>query len=246
MCAEGRNTLVHEGGCTTRMPDSPGVDLRGSSGMRAERPSPEILTRNLKTTSDKIRTLAKEGYSRIEIAKLLSIRYQHVRKVLVDAGITDGLRLQREIPHLPTPVDAAPSPRIPPELLLQAGFRSIGEWTRTDAGSIALKGNPPTNPGVYAFVLDDFVVYVGLALRGVANRMRDYRRGDKRQKTSARINSRIKATVESGQSVKVLVAAPGPGEWNGLPVSTAAGLEVGLIQAIRPKWNIQVGTRAKT
>jgi hypothetical protein len=46
----------------------------------------------LQTTSAKIWALAGAGYGRTEIAKLLGIRYQHVRKVLLDAGIKNGLR----------------------------------------------------------------------------------------------------------------------------------------------------------
>lgn len=34
------------------------------------------------TTSDKIRALAARGVARADIAKMLSIRYQHVRNVL--------------------------------------------------------------------------------------------------------------------------------------------------------------------
>jgi hypothetical protein len=36
----------------------------------------------------------------------------------------------------------------------------------------------------------------------------------------------------------VLVATPGTSVWNGLPVNMAAGLEGGLIQAMRPARNI--------
>lgn len=38
---------------------------------------------SLPTTSAKIRYLTSEGYSRGEVARLLDIRYQHVRNVLV-------------------------------------------------------------------------------------------------------------------------------------------------------------------
>lgn len=41
---------------------------------------PELST--IKTTSDKIRFLNNQGKSRSEIAKILEIRYQHVRNVL--------------------------------------------------------------------------------------------------------------------------------------------------------------------
>ena len=37
----------------------------------------------LETTSAKIRALAKHGFSRGDIARVLNIRYQHVRNVLI-------------------------------------------------------------------------------------------------------------------------------------------------------------------
>jgi len=55
-----------------------------------QRRSPEEITQGLQTTSDKIRALANAGYECVEIAKLLDIRYQHVRNVLLGSGITTG------------------------------------------------------------------------------------------------------------------------------------------------------------
>jgi hypothetical protein len=43
----------------------------------------EAKTAEFKTTSDKIRYLNSKGYTRMQIAKLLGKRYQHVRNVLV-------------------------------------------------------------------------------------------------------------------------------------------------------------------
>lgn len=40
------------------------------------------------TKAEKIRTLARAGYLRADIARLLGVRYQHVRRVLLGAGIT--------------------------------------------------------------------------------------------------------------------------------------------------------------
>jgi hypothetical protein len=40
----------------------------------------EKVVEGLETTSDKVRALARAGYPRTEISKLLEIRYQHVRK----------------------------------------------------------------------------------------------------------------------------------------------------------------------
>ena len=39
------------------------------------------------------------------------------------------------------------------------------------------------------------------------------------------------------KNVRVLFAMPENSEWNGLPVVIAEGLEVGLIESIRPSWN---------
>jgi bifunctional DNA-binding transcriptional regulator/antitoxin component of YhaV-PrlF toxin-antitoxin module len=44
----------------------------------------QAQTSGLSTKADKIRSLAKAGYTRQQIADFLGIRYQHVRNVLVD------------------------------------------------------------------------------------------------------------------------------------------------------------------
>ena len=60
--------------------------------MQQERQAAGEVVKGLPTTSAKIRALAQAGYDRTEISEFLRIRYQHVRKVLIDAGITNGLR----------------------------------------------------------------------------------------------------------------------------------------------------------
>jgi hypothetical protein len=195
----------------------------------------------LTTKSDKIRALAKAGYDRTEISKILDIRYQHVRNVLLQSGFSGGLRREAEAEHEPVEVDAAPAPREDTswEVLTDAGFEFIGEWTQDPESLIRLDAKAPTLPGVYAFIVDDVVVYVGLTVNTLKTRFDQYRRGHKGQRTSSRINGRIAETLNAGKKVKVLVATPEPSEWQELPVNTAAGLEVGLIEMIRPSWNIR-------
>jgi hypothetical protein len=206
--------------------------------MTTERVRADLLIQDLKTKSDKIRALSKAGYSRTDISEVLGIRYQHVRKVLLDAGISIGLRRRAEVPQPPIPVADAPRRNIPPSTLLEAGFRLIGEWAFAPAEKITLEGHAPDEPGIYAFVLGDVIVYVGVTLRSLQGRMRQYRRGDPRQRTSCRVNGLIKTALESGQNIKVLTATPEACEWNGLPVNTSAGMEVALIQLMKPEWNI--------
>jgi hypothetical protein len=206
-----------------------------------QRLSTEEITQGLQTTSDKIRALAHASYDRTEISQILGIRYQHVRNVLLQSGFTGGLRRSAEAEREPVEVDATPAPREDTswKVLTDAGFQFLGEWTHDPESQIRLDAKAPAAPGVYAFVVDDIVVYVGLTLSGLKTRLDQYRRGHKGQKTSSRINGRISQTLHEGKKVKVLVATPEPQEWQELPVNTAAGLEAGLIEMIRPSWNIR-------
>jgi hypothetical protein len=184
-----------------------------------ERPRVEEVIRDLETTSAKIRALAQAGYDRTEISQLLGIRYQHVRKVLLDAGITHGLRRQVQAEREPVVVDAKPAPRetTSSEVLLRAGFQFVGSWTQGPEGAIKLDTTATAEPGVYAFVVDDIVAYVGLTNNSLRTRFDQYRRGHEGQRTNARVKKLIVKTLSEGQQVKVLVATPEPLEWRGLP-----------------------------
>jgi len=188
-----------------------------------------LLSRDLQTKADKIRAIAKAGHSYAEISGILGIPYQHVWNVLGPKGA-----------KRPKPVSAPSRKEFRSEPLLRAGFRYVGEWTLSDGGEIS----PPRasdEPGVYAFVLDDVVVYIGLASRGLQGRLAQYIKPGRTQSTNIRIKSLIRDSLAGKRHVGVVVATPEPLKWHGLPVSTAAGLEAGLIQTIQPKWNMRGG-----
>jgi hypothetical protein len=208
-----------------------------------DRPPTEEVTRGLETKSAKIRALAKAGYNRAEIAQILGIRYQHVRNVLVTSGIAGGLRRGIEMEREPVTVDAEPAPREDTSWEVLRGFRLLGEWPLGSGGAIKFDAKVPIDPGVYAFVVDDIVRYVGLTNKGLRERLFQYQSGHKGQKTNARVKALIADAVTNGHAVKVFVSTPEPSEWNNLPVNTAAGLEAGLIQMIRPAWNIMMARR---
>ena len=194
------------------------------------------IVSELTTTSDKIRSLLREGYLRTEIADYLHIRYQHVRKVAVDAGIAGGL--QRGIVVLP-PHALAPvlkKERIAIDFLVDAGFIRIGHWAAREDG-IGLSAAVSKESGVYAFVINDEIMYVGITRTGFHRRMYNYQLGHHRQRTSHRINGILTEQVRAGVIVEIYGASPPALEWNGLPVNAAAGLEAGLIELIQPPWN---------
>jgi hypothetical protein len=199
------------------------------------------VTSGLTTKSEKIRALAKSDYSRVEIAALLGIRYQHVRKVLVDAGIVAGLKnVEVEIERSPVVVEFADDEieSVTAEFLIRAGFSVLGKWTQPSAGEILLSAKAPNDPGVYAFILEGVVVYVGLTQTGLRTRMDHYRRGHERQRTSRRVKGLIATALSEKKRVEVLIVVPPALDWNGLPINTAAGLEMGLIKLLKPAWNI--------
>jgi hypothetical protein len=61
--------------------------------------------------------------------------------------------------------------------------RLLGVWTRDPESALRLDAQGFPVPGVYAFVVHDVVVYVGLTKSGLHTRFEQYRRGHKRQRT---------------------------------------------------------------
>lgn len=196
----------------------------------------------LSTKAEKIRTLGRAGYPRADIARLLGVRYQHVRRVLLDAGITGGMKREVVLEREPFVGEIVLDDETPTstrsDVLLTAGFRHVGEWRLLAEGEFELSAPAPKEPGVYAFVVDGSVCYVGLTLTTLHGRLSQYRRGHIRQRTSARVKGLIAAALAIGQRVEVLVATPEAQTWNGLPVNTSAGLEAGLIRRIMTAWNM--------
>ena len=82
----------------------------------------ETVTTGLKTKSDKIRALSRQGVSTAEIAKFLDIRFQHVRNVLIQSGQyrTEGAAGQATVEGQDSvwaTVDAAGRVQLPAEFL---------------------------------------------------------------------------------------------------------------------------------
>lgn len=88
---------------------------------------------------------------RTEIRDILGLRYQHVRNVLVNAGMGDiGLKNT-------TPITAnkfsslSEKAEMKTENLYEYGFKEIAKWTLAD-NSLLLKGDVQSVPGCMLFV----------------------------------------------------------------------------------------------
>lgn len=201
------------------------------------RPEPSTVIAGLPTKSEMIRALARAGYSRTEIAKYLEIRYQHVRNVLVQAGITAGKRndlTRARDKRVEKTAESWPASR-----LLTSGFQKVSECHLTGDGTFQYSARSPAKPGVYAFSVNGLVAYIGLTRGDLRTRLGHYVYGHEKQRTSARVKGLILSALANGDNVEVYVACPPDLEWNGLPVDGASGLETGLIRLIKPPWNRQ-------
>lgn len=187
------------------------------------------------TKSAAIRALAKEGLPTAEIARRVGVRYQHAFNVLKQAGaIVPSTSAGRT-----TAVPPIAKPTLTVAQLMEGGFRLAACWT-VAADAVRIDRPLPKERGVYAFVIDGRAMYVGLATMGLAKRLYFYGKPGTTQRTSLRLNDVIRrGIVERGEVIEVYVATPPQLEWNGLPVSGDAGLELGLIQTFHLPWNVR-------
>lgn len=186
----------------------------------------------------KIRALAAEGLTTSEIAARAEVSYQHAYNVLRRSN--PGERRTRAKASRAMP--SGPKPQLTVAQLQRGGFTKACAWTMQDA-MLVLDPVLPKARGVYAFVRDGAALYIGLATKGVLHRFRSYRRPGRTQQTSLRLNEALKAAIARGEQIEIYVAHPPDMEWNGMPVSGDAGLELGLIEAFDLPWNIRGARR---
>lgn len=124
--------------------------------------------------------------------------------------------------------------------LEKSGFSKVGEWA-LDEDSLTLRRRADISgeDAVYAFVRGFEILHVGVAASPLRQRLRFYAKPGPTQRTSIRVGGLIIEEIRNGSSIEVLAAWPGRTDWNGLPVYLAHAVEIGLIRAIRPPWNIR-------
>jgi hypothetical protein len=197
------------------------------------------------TKSEDIRALADQGLGAAEIAHKLGIRYQHAYGVLKRRGTLPPRRsVGKEITDVTGHEQIQSKPLLSVDGLVTGGFEYAGRWILTDTGEIALDRPMAKEVGVYAFAMDDRVLYVGVATIGIAKRLYFYAKPGIGQITNLRLNRVIKTELVTRPFIDVYTAIPGDLEWNGLPVHGSAGLELGLIKKYALPWNIRNARRA--
>ena len=121
--------------------------------------------------------------------------------------------------------------------LIDAGFVHAGRWTKFE---VTTKLNLD-EPGVYAFVVDGEVKYIGKTDRSLSARFRSHRERteDAEQDDRLPVHFRLAETIYGGRAVEIYVLL-GAGQttmWRGLPVDVLSGLEAALIRQFDPPYN---------
>jgi hypothetical protein len=186
---------------------------------------------NLVSTSDQIRSLARDGVSTAEIARRLGIRYQQAYNVLHSS--------RANAPKLPGNPIVVAKPPLSPTVLSNGGFTLSSRWKLSEASQLILDKPVSSEVGVYAFAREDTVLYIGVATMGLAKRLYFYAKPGTSQRTSQRLNETLKKELKVVSHIDIYTALPPDLEWNGLPVHGSAGLELGLIKKYNLPWNIR-------
>jgi hypothetical protein len=129
--------------------------------------------------------------------------------------------------------------------LTDRGFRYGGEWPVGAEMRTQLLDQIPSTPGVYAFVADNEVCYIGKA-NNLHNRLQRYTRpnSDGLNGTAIRVRKKVRQALKAGKKVSAYFITPDVRSvtWNDFSLNVVPGLEESLIREMLPEWN-EYGTR---
>jgi hypothetical protein len=121
-----------------------------------------------------------------------------------------------------------------------AGFTESATWRLGADGRPRLDGEMPNEPGLYLFVDDGVVCYIGVTSGTLHKRMRPYSRRLKNAIAGRPVYNGIETALRAGRDVKVYTLCrvnPRRGNWKGLPIDHLIGVEAALIENLNPLWN---------
>lgn len=139
-------------------------------------------------------------------------------------------------------VQASTSPTV--DRLVAIGFKPAGRWSLTNQ-VLRLEVKPAVmheQNVLYAFVVDNALMYIGKTTQSLIKRMQGYRSPasnvERGGSTNIKNNRNIIDALTTGANVHIYVLHNMPVQHHGeFSVNLAAGLEDGLISSLAPPWN---------
>lgn len=129
------------------------------------------------------------------------------------------------------------------QMLRSLGFMEMGSW-EPHQGRIRfnLELSTGNTSVLYAFCINEEVMYLGKTTRSLMQRMQNYQTPGVSQATNIRNNGLIMEAIEAGKTVMILgLEENGELTYRGVEVSLIDGLEPVLIKRLKPSWNMRIG-----
>lgn len=126
------------------------------------------------------------------------------------------------------------------QYLLQIGFEVVGNWFFSNGRlKFVLQKHTQACNVLYAFTLEESVLYIGKTTQTLWQRMNGYCNPGPSQRTNIRNHHLITGTLQRGVGVKILALVPTERmSYQGFQVDIAAGIEDNLIAYFKPPWNV--------
>lgn len=123
--------------------------------------------------------------------------------------------------------------------LKQIGFKAAGAWTLVENEILCeLIEHSTASKVLYAFVVDEQLMYVGKTTQTLRKRMAGYRKPGGTQSTNINNHRNIRDCLANGRQVEVYALPDNGLSFHGpFHLDVAAGLEDSLIRDLSPPWN---------
>jgi hypothetical protein len=127
--------------------------------------------------------------------------------------------------------------------LVEWGFVEMAQFQASEEGDgrVFLSCTLKPVPAVYAWGVDDDVVYVGSCER-LFQRHRIGRRGVELPGKPQYCVAQLREALVRGEQVKLYAYSPETVDWHGMKITQRLDIELRLIREIQPTWNV-AGTR---
>lgn len=123
--------------------------------------------------------------------------------------------------------------------LEEIGFTLVGSWKSVEKGiNCDLSELADYSNALYAFSVEDDLVYIGKTTQTLRKRFAGYRNPSSTQATNTKNNQKIRQALDQGKRVDIYIFRDmGLLHYGDFHLNLAAGLEDSLILDLDPPWN---------
>jgi hypothetical protein len=123
--------------------------------------------------------------------------------------------------------------------LFNIGFKYAGKWVlENNTLDFILENYSDSENILYAFVVDNNIMYIGKSNRTLYKRMYNYKKNEKSQSTNIKNCKNIFDCLINKKEVNIYVFVDhGLLYYDQYKINLSAGLEDSIIKVVQPEWN---------